>query len=162
MTTPLTDVTPSNDRELVLALLIDAPREAVYEAWTKPELLRQWFAPAPWTTPAAELDVRAGGTNRIVMRDENGNDFPSAGIYLEVVPNEKIVFTDGYAGDWQPSEKPFFTGVLTFEDAGDGRTRYIARARHWTKEAAEEHEKMGFHVGWGMCATQLETVAQKR
>lgn len=162
MTTPLTDVTPSNDRELVLALLIDAPREAVYDAWTKPELLRQWFSPAPWTTPAAELDVRAGGTNRIVMRDENGNDFPTTGIYLEVVPNEKIVFTDSYTGDWQPSEKPFFTGVLTFEDAGDGRTRYVARARHWTKEAAEEHEKMGFHAGWGICATQLETVAQKR
>ena len=55
---------PVSDRELVLTRLIDAPRDAVYRAWTEPELLKQWFAPKPFTTPVAELDVRPGGSNR--------------------------------------------------------------------------------------------------
>lgn len=55
---------------------------------------------------------------------------------------------------WEPSEKPFFTGVLTFEDEG-GKTRYTARALHWTVADREAHEKMGFHEGWGQCADQL-------
>ena len=58
----------SADRELVLSRLIEAPPHKLYRAWTEPELLKQWFAPKPFTTPVAELDVRAGGANLIVMR----------------------------------------------------------------------------------------------
>ncbi len=144
---------PSN-RELVLTRIIDAPREKVYRAWTDPELLKQWFAPAPFTTPVAELDVRPGGSNRIVMRDPQGNEFPNRGVYLEVVENERLVFTDAYTKAWEPSKKPFMTVIVTFEDEG-GRTRYTARARHWTAADREAHEKMGFHEGWGRCADQL-------
>ncbi len=149
------DATPTNDRELVLTRLIDAPREKVFKAWTDAELLKQWFAPLPWTTPVVEIDVRPGGSSMFVMRDPEGNDYPNRGVYLEVVENEKLVFTDAFTEAWQPSEKPFFTCVLTFEDAG-GKTRYTARARHWTKEDREAHEKMGFHEGWGQCTDQLE------
>ena len=56
--------------------------------------------------------------------------FPNPGVYLEVVPNEKLVFTDACTSAWQPSEKPFFTGVITFEDAGPGETKYTARLAH--------------------------------
>src|SRR4249920_4168291 len=114
----------SADRELVLTRLINAPREKVYRAWTDPELLKQWFAPLPYTTPVAELDVRPGGANLIVMRGPEGKDMPNRGVYLEVVENERLVFTDAYTKAWEPSAKPFFTGILTFEDAGDGKTRY--------------------------------------
>jgi uncharacterized protein YndB with AHSA1/START domain len=159
MTTKI-DIAPSSDRELVLARILDAPRENVYRAWTEPELLKQWFAPKPWSTPHAELDVRAGGTDLIVMADPDGNEFPSSGVFLEVVPNEKLVFTDAYTKAWEPAEKPFMSVVLTFEDAGDNKTRYIARVSHWNAADREAHEKMGFHEGWGQCADQLEAVAK--
>lgn len=148
-----------NDRELVLTRLIDAPREHVFRAWTDPELIVKWFAPKPWSTARATVDLRPGGESVVVMCDPEGNEFPNTGVYLEVVPNEKLVFTDAFTGGWQPTAKPFFTAVLTFEDEG-GKTRYTARARHWTVADRESHEKMGFHEGWGVCAAQLEEVAR--
>jgi uncharacterized protein YndB with AHSA1/START domain len=79
-------------------------------------------------------------------------------VYLEVVPNERLVFTDAYTAAWEPSGKPFMTVVVTFEDVG-GKTRYTARVRHWSVEDREAHEKMGFHEGWGRCADQLAALA---
>lgn len=152
--------TLETDRDLVLTRLIDAPRARLYEAWTKPELLKQWFAPLPYTTPSAEMDVRPGGANKITMRGPDGVDMPNRGVYLEVVPNERLVFTDAYTEAWAPSEKPFMTVILTFEEEA-GKTRYTARVRHWTAEDRETHEKMGFHVGWGQCADQLEALVTK-
>ncbi len=149
-----------SDRELVLTRLIDAPRQKLYRAWTDPELLVRWFAPKPWTTPRAELDVRPGGANLVVMADPEGNEFPYRGVYLEVVPNERLVVTDAYTTAWEPSEKPFMTAILTFEEEG-GKTRYTARARHWTQADREAHEKMGFHEGWGQCADQLAALVAK-
>jgi uncharacterized protein YndB with AHSA1/START domain len=148
-------------RDLVLTRLIDAPREKVFEAWTNPELLRQWFAPLPFTTPMAEIDLRPGGSNYIVMRGPDGTEYPNRGIYLEVVENEKLVFTDAFTKAWQPSEKPFMTVELTFEDEG-GKTRYKAVAHHWTVEDRRTHEQMGFHEGWNQCADQLQALLAKR
>jgi uncharacterized protein YndB with AHSA1/START domain len=151
---------PTSDRELVLTRLIDASREKLFKAWTDPALLKQWFAPLPWTTPVAELDVRPGGANLIVMRGPDGKEFPNRGVYLEVVKNERLVFTDAYTKAWSPSEKPFMTVVVTFEDEG-GKTRYTARVGHWTVADRETHEKMGFHQGWGQCTDQLAAVVAK-
>ncbi|HEV2559016.1 MAG TPA: SRPBCC family protein [Microvirga sp.] len=148
---------PAN-HELVLTRLIEAPREALYRCWTEPDLLKQWFAPLPYTTPHAELDVRPGGSNLIVMRAPDGSEFPNRGVYLEVVPNERLVVTDAYTAAWEPSPKPFTTLILTFENEGGG-TRYTARVRHWTAEDRDAHERMGFHEGWGICADQLAALA---
>jgi uncharacterized protein YndB with AHSA1/START domain len=153
------EATPTSDRELVLTRIIDAPRDKVYKAWTDPELLKQWFAPSPYTTPVAELDVRPGGANLIVMRDPAGKDFPNRGVYLEVVENERLVFTDAYTRAWEPSEKPFMTVILTFENEA-GKTRYTARVRHWTVADREKHEQMGFHGGWGLCTDQLAALVK--
>jgi len=152
--------TPASDRELVLTRLIDAPRDKLFRAWTEPELMKQWFTPRPWTTPVIEVDLRPGGSNLIVMRGPDGTEFPNRGVYLEIVKNERLVFTDAYTKAWEPSEKPFFTGVITFEDEG-GKTRYTARALHWTVADREAHEKMGFHEGWGLCADQLAELAAR-
>lgn len=155
-TQPVTTATAaSSNRELVITRIINAPREKLFRAWTEAELLKRWFAPLPFTTPVAELDVRAGGSSRIVMRDADGNDYPNRGIYLEVVKNERLVFTDAYVEAWIPSEKPFMTGILTFEDVG-GKTRYTARVLHWTVKDRDTHEQMGFHAGWNQCTDQLE------
>ena len=151
--------TQDTDRDLVLSMVLNAPRKNIYRCWTEADLITQWFAPKPWSTPKAVVNVRPGGASLVTMADEQGTHYPNPGQYLEVVPNERLVFTDAFVGDWQPSEKPFFTGVLTFEDAGEGKTKYTAIARHWTVEDAENHKKMGFHEGWGICAKQLEALA---
>ena len=149
------------ERELVLSLTLDAPREKIWRCWTEAELLKQWFAPLPWTTPQAELDVRPGGSSLIVMRSPEGEDMPNPGVYLEIVPSEKLVITDAYTSAWEPSEKPFMTLILTLTEVGPGKTQYVARVRHWSVEDREQHENMGFHEGWTQCARQLETLAQQ-
>ena len=146
-------------RDLVLTRLIPAPRRALWRAWTEPELLKTWFAPKPYTTPVAELDVRPGGSSLIVMRSPEGQDLPNRGVYLEVMPDTRLVVTDAYSAAWIPSEKPFLTVILTFADEAGG-TRYTARARHWTLEDRQAHEAMGFAEGWGTCADQLTEVAK--
>ena len=151
---------PSSLHELVLTRHLKAPRRHVYRCWTEPALLKQWFAPLPYVVPEAETDVRAGGSSRIVMRGPDGHEFPCPGVYLEVVPNERLVFTDAYTKAWEPSAKPFMTAIITFADE-DGGTRYTARALHWSAEDKATHEKMGFHQGWGICADQLEALAAK-
>lgn len=146
--------------DLVLTRVIDAAPEKLYRCWTDPELMKQWFCPRPWTAPVVEVDLRTGGGSYILMRGPDGQEFPNHGIYLEVVPNQKIVFTDAYTAGWVPAVKPFFTAIVTFEDLGGGRTRYTAIARHWREEDRLEHEKMGFHEGWGVCADQLAALAK--
>lgn len=152
--TPIESRFPA-ERELVIERVFDAPREKVYRAWTEPKLLKQWFVPRPWTISGVALDVRPGGQSHIVMRDPEGKDHPNQGIYLEVVENEKLVFTDAFTAAWEPSEKPFVLCIVIFEDMGDGKTRYLARVRHWTIDDCNAHEKMGFHDGWGQAADQL-------
>lgn len=92
------------------------------------------------------------------MEGPDGTRVPNRGVYLEFVPNERIVFTDAYVSAWVPSAKPFFTGILTFEDEG-GKTRYTARVRHWNADDCAAHEKMGFHDGWNKATDQLAALA---
>jgi uncharacterized protein YndB with AHSA1/START domain len=150
---------PSHN-DLILTRIINAPRAAVFRCWTEPELLKQWFTPRPYTTPVVETDVRPGGANYILMRSPEGQEIPNRGVYLDVVKNERLVFTDAYTKAWEPSGKPFMTVVLTFEDAGAGKTKYTAVVRHWSEADREAHEKMGFHDGWGKATDQLEAVAR--
>ena len=151
---------PISERELVLTRLMSPPRAKLFRAWTEADLLKQWFAPRPLTTPVAELDVRAGGECRIVMRGPDGTEYPSNGIYLEIVRDERIVFTDAYGAGRIPTAKPFMTVIVTFADEGEG-TRYTARALHWKAEDRAMHETMGFHEGWGRCADQLAEVVAR-
>lgn len=149
---------PQHPNDLVLTRLLAAPADKLFRCWTDTALLKQWFVPSPWTIARAEVDLRPGGGSLIMMRDPDGKEYPNAGVYLEVVPNRRIVFTDAYTAGWVPSAKPFFTAIVTFEPEGT-QTRYTAIARHWTEEARQQHEAMGFHTGWGICADQLEALA---
>ena len=153
-------IAPEAIHELVLERILDAPRENVFRAWTEPELLKQWFAPRPYTTPVAEIDPRTGGNSRIVMRGPDGNEMEIFGVYLEVIPNEKIVSTDAYSSAWIPAAQPFMTMIITLEDAGAGKTKYTATVRHWSDADKKRHEEMGFHTGWGICADQLAVLAK--
>jgi len=146
--------------ELTLSRFIDAPREKLFRCWTDPELMPIWFCPPPWGVSRAEVDLRAGGSCLVVMRGPEGQEVPNPGVYLEVVPNEKLVFTDAFVRAWEPSEQPFMTAILTFEDEGEG-TRYNATVRHWSAEDKARHETMGFHEGWGIATDQLAALARK-
>jgi uncharacterized protein YndB with AHSA1/START domain len=147
-------------RDLVLTRLIDAPPARVFQAWSDPVLVPQWFTPPPFKTLSAEMDLRPGGSSLIVMQGPDGTEYPQRGVYLEVVPDRRLVFTDAYVRAWEPSAKPFFTGILTFDDEG-GKTRYTAVARHWTQEDRDAHENMGFHVGWGIATDQMEAMLKR-
>lgn len=149
----------ASEQVLSLTRLIPVSRAKLYRCWTEPELLKQWFCPPPWGVSRAEMDVRSGGASVIVMRGPDGQEVPNHGVYLEVVPNERIVFTDAYVRPWVPSGKPFMTATISFTDEA-GQTRYDARVAHWTAADCEAHEKMGFHVGWGIATDQLAALAQ--
>jgi uncharacterized protein YndB with AHSA1/START domain len=143
----------ASERELVLTRIIDAPRERVFKTWTRQ--LPQWWGPHGMTTPFCEMNLRPGGVFRTVMRAPDGTEYPTRGVFLEVVENERIVFTDAYEADWQPSPEIFFTAITTFEAFPGDKTKYTARALHWTVENREKHEKMGFHQGWGESVDRL-------
>ena len=141
------------NRELVLTRIIHAPRERVYRAWTT--RLPEWWGPHGMTTPFCEMDLRPGGVFRTVMRAPDGTEYPTKGVFLEVVANERIVFTDAFDPGWQPAPDIFFTAITTFESLPGRKTRYTARALHWTVENRDKHDKMGFHQGWGESLDRL-------
>lgn len=152
-----TDLDPVLD--LLLERELNAPREVLYRCWTTPEHLVHWFVPKPHKVTACTLDVRPGGACNTTF-DVDGMVMENNGVYLEVVPNERLVFTDTYTAGWKPNPEPFMTAILTFEDLGGGRTKYTALARHRSAEAAKTHADMGFFDGWGTVADQLEAYAQ--
>lgn len=147
------------DTDLMLTRTLNAPRDLLWDCWTRPEHLVHWFVPRPHKVVACELDVRPGGRCNTTF-DVDGNLMVNEGVYLEVIRGEKLVFTDTYTEGWKPAPEPFMTAIVTFADAGDGRTLYTAIARHRSAASARQHEEMGFHDGWGTVATQLEAYAQ--
>ncbi|WP_425450099.1 SRPBCC family protein [Virgifigura deserti] len=140
--------------DLVLERDIDVPVELVWKAWTTPEHLREWFVPKPWTIASCELDLRPGGKFNTIMRSPDGQEFPNTGCYLEVTPNERLIFTDTLQAGYRPSANPFFTAVLDLAKKGSG-TRYTAIAIHGDDAARKKHEEMGFYDGWGTVIDQM-------
>lgn len=135
---------------------VDVRPELVWAAWTKPEHIVHWFTPAPWKTIACEIDLRPGGIFSTTMLSPEGQEFPSAGCYLEVVENERLIFTDALKPGFRPGGEPFMTGIIEIESAGEG-TRYRATALHKSEEDRKKHEDMGFEHGWGTALDQLVT-----
>ena len=145
--------------DLVLVRDLAAPRAVIWECWTKAEHLVHWFVPRPHRVTACRIDLRVGGAFDTTF-DVEGKVMENRGIWLEVIPQERLVFTDGYSEGWKPAAEPFMTAIVTLADLGEGRTAYTAVARHRTPEAAKTHAEMGFHDGWGTVAAQLQSYAQ--
>ena len=144
--------------ELSVTRLIDAPIETVWRVAT--ERLEEWFCPAPWRAEVIEQDWRAGGRSAMMMHGPNGERNAGEGVFLEVTPPRRFVFTDAYTAGWKPQgETPFMTGFFEFADEG-GKTRYTAGARHWTGQMKERHAAMGFIEGWTKVADQLAALAE--
>ena len=154
--------------DLVLERTLDAPVDLVWAAYTDPEHLKQWFAPKPYQITECELDLRPGGIFRIRMVGPDGFDtgHGSAGCVLEVEQGKKLTWTSALGPGYRPNEagegcESFpFTALVTFTDAGNGKTAYKAVALHKNAADMETHEKMGFQDGWGTTAKQLEEYAR--
>lgn len=149
---------PNPKLDLVLERIVDVPRELVWMAWTTPEHLKKWFTPVPWKTVDCEIDLRPGGIFRWIMRSPEGEEFPYVGCYLEVIENERLVWTVALGPGYRPSnwssEVPLFTAIITLEPRGAG-TKYTALVIHKDEEGRNRHEEMGFHDGWGKALDQL-------
>ena len=145
--------------DLTFTRTLAAPRKVVWECWTTPEHLKQFFVPRPHSVEACEIDLRVGGRFDTTM-NVGGTPMESRGVYLEVVEGRRLVFTDAYSEGWKPAPDPFMTAIIELADAPDGGTIYTATARHRSAEARQSHEDMGFFEGWGTVASQLEAYAQ--
>ena len=127
-----TTVERKSDREVVVTRTFDAPARLVFEAWTKPELFEQWWVPRSMgmTLRSCELDVRTGGKYRLVFGDDPANPMAFFGEYLDVVPNQRLVWTNEESG------ADGFVTTVTFEEK-DGRTMLVMSELYPTKEALD-------------------------
>ena len=142
--------------DLVLERVIDVSPERVWEAWTRPEHLKEWFAPRPWSVSECEIDPRPGGIFRTVMRSPKGELHPALGCFLEVVPNERLVWTSVLLPGFRPAPDTglAFTAIISLKPEASG-TRYTATVIHRDVKGRKQHEDMGFHEGWGAALDQL-------
>lgn len=145
--------------DLSFTRTLNAPRQLIWECWTDPMHIPHFFVPTPHKVTAVDIDLRVGGRFNTTF-EVDGNAMDNHGVYLDVVPKEKLVFTDAYTEGWKPAPEPFMTAILLLADAPGGNTTYTAIARHRNPESRKSHEDMGFFDGWGTVATQLEAYAQ--
>jgi uncharacterized protein YndB with AHSA1/START domain len=112
-------LTTRGDREIVMTRVFDAPRTLVFDAWTKPELLKRWLhGPEGWSLPVCEIDLRVGGSFRYLWRHSDGDEMGMRGVYREIVAPERIVATEKFDEPWYPGEA---VGTIVFEER-DGQT----------------------------------------
>ena len=128
-----TTVRKTSEREVVVTRTFDAPARLVFEAWSNPELFRKWWVPRSMgmTLRSCEMDVRTGGKYRLVFGDDPANPMAFFGHYLEVVPDQRIVWTNEESGDAGA------VTTVTFEER-DGRTLLVMSELYPTKEALDE------------------------
>src|SRR5919108_2584782 len=134
-------VTTPSDREIVLTRVFDAPRQMVFDAFTKPELLKRWFGPRGWSLVVCEVDLRVGGTFRFVLRGPDGTEMGMRGVYREIVPPERSVHTESF--DDYPGESQV---TAVFLEQG-GKTTLTATILYPSKEVRDAVLKSGMEHG---------------
>lgn len=146
------------DRQIVIERLVDAPPALVFQCWTDPRHLAAWWGPHGFTNPVCELDLRVGGTWRIVMRAPNGAEYPCHGVYREIVPPKRLVFTN-IATD--AAGRPVLEGLttVTFAEA-DGKTRMtVATSATALTDIARAYLE-GMEIGWTQSLERLDAEAR--
>lgn len=154
--------------DLHLERVLDAPRDLVWKAWTSPEHIKRWWSPRPYQTPECEIELTPGGKFYTRMTGPDGFDFSGTACILELLPGERIIWSTTMKNGYRPNEFTAdgcngfpFTAVHTFEDIGNGKTRYTARVMHANAKDRDAHNAMGFEHGWATCAEQLGEVARE-
>ena len=159
----MTDPTPG-PFDLVFSRRLKARSTSVWRCWTEPDLLVQWFCPRPWRVTRTVIDLTPGGTFLTDMEGPDGEVHTDAGgVYLAVVPTERLVFTSALTAGWRPAPLAGhgfpMTVILTLGDTADGGTQYDALVLHRDAAGRDRHLAMGFHDGWGQAADQLDALA---
>ena len=149
-------ITPSGDRDLVMTRDFDAPRRLVYDAHTKPDLVRRWLlGPPGWSMPVCEMDVRVGGKYRWVWKkDTDGATMGMGGVYREVKAPERLVSTEKFDEAWYPGES---LNTLVLVEKG-GRTTLTQTMRYESREAREAVIKSDMEQGVAASYDRLEAV----
>ena len=145
--------------DLTFSRHLKVPRAVLWDCWTTPKHLMAFFVPKPHSVSDCEIVLRPGGRFDTTFKVD-GTEMRNEGVFLEVVQDRRLVFTDAYTEGWKPAVEPFMTAIIEFEDHPEGGTLYTATARHRTPEARQSHEEMGFYDGWGIVADQLDEYAQ--
>jgi uncharacterized protein YndB with AHSA1/START domain len=137
-------VTTRGDREIVMTRAFDAPRKPVFDAFTKPELVKQWLlGPPGWSMPVCEIDLRVGGTYRYVWRKAGVPDMGLGGVYREVLAPERVVSTEKFDQAWYPGEA---VGTLVLVEQG-GKTTVTQTVIYESQEARDGILKSGMEKG---------------
>jgi uncharacterized protein YndB with AHSA1/START domain len=149
-------MTPDPQLDLVIERLVEVPRVSIWNAWTKPEHVKQWFAPAPWSVVECEIDLHPGGIFRTLLRSPEGAESPNVGCYLQILTGHRLVWTTALSPGFRPATAPLLpiTVAVTLEDEESG-TRYVAIAMHGDESVRKRHEELGFYEGWGKALDQL-------
>jgi len=149
---------PNPTCDLILERIVTVAPDLIWKAWTQPELLKKWFTPSPWTTVECEIDLCTGGAFNTVMRSPEGQDFPNAGCYLEIIENQKLVWTNALLQGFRPAvlspDEFTFTAIISLEPHPQG-TKYTATVTHGDEASCQKHNELGFHEGWGAALDQL-------
>ncbi|HXH34267.1 MAG TPA: SRPBCC family protein [Plantibacter sp.] len=152
--------TPTDARDLLVERIIRAPRSAVWAAWTDPVQLARWWVPAPAECRVLELELWPGGSFRTEFSEDGGGFGPQiTGCVLEVLPEQRLVWTTALVAGWRPAEQPFISAIIEFDDHPDG-TRYRATALHSDLAQRDLHLELGFHAGWGIVTEQLAALVE--
>jgi len=145
----------SGDREVVVTRNFDAPRQMVWDAYTKPELLKRWLTGPPgWSFAVCEVDLRVGGKYRWVWRGPDGTEMGMGGVHKEVVPPERLVCTQLFDQDWTGGEA---VGTMVFTEQG-GKTTMTNTIRYATPEARAAVLKTPMEMGMSMGYDRLDDV----
>jgi len=148
------DTTKTAEREITITRVFNAPRALVFKAWTDASELAQWWGPKGFTNPVCELDVRVGGAIRIHMRSPDGSVYPMKGEFCEIVPPERLVFTN-IAVD--AADKPIIEGLttVTFIERG-GKTTMTLQTRGRAVVDYAVGYLQGMEMGWSGSIDKLE------
>jgi uncharacterized protein YndB with AHSA1/START domain len=141
---PALTVTLPSDWEIVMTRVFDAPRSLVFEAFTKPEHVKHWWGIRNMTLPVCEMDLRPGGAWRRVLRKPDGTEVTFKGVYREVVPPERLVYTECY--DDPGVGSPEWLTTVTFEEQ-DGKTKWTGTCLHSSVEVRNGHLQSGMEEG---------------